>query len=1010
MVIEKYYEDPSVLHKGTMPNRAYFIPCDNKDEADCEDLEHSSRVIMLNSDDWKFKLYNNPYEVENFFENGFSDENYDIIPVPSCWQILGYDRCQYTNVNYPIPYDPPYVPHENPAGAYIKDFYIPQEFKDMKLYLNFEGVDSCFYVWVNGKMVGYSQVSHSTSEFDITDFVNAGDNTLSVLVLKWCDGTYLEDQDKLRFSGIFRDTYILARPKSHIRDFTVKSDLDSTYKNGEITLCADWIGNEKDTTVTLICPCGDILESKKMLDNKVEFKIPNAKTWNAETPNLYGLLIETEDEVILQKVGVRKIEIKDRVVYFNGVKIKLRGVNRHDSDPYTGATIDKEQLLLDLALMKRHNINAIRTSHYPNSPWATQMFDKYGFYVIDEADIESHGTTSMVGAETEYTYSKEILDDYTFGMLMQDERFTDAVVDRVQRLVERDKNCTSVLMWSMGNESGYGINLEKAAKWVKSVDKDRILHYESSIYQMVGHKNDLSNIDIHSRMYADIDSIHKYFESDYERPYVLCEYVHAMGNGPGDIEDYFELIHKYDSFVGGFVWEWCDHAVYQGKTPDGKDKFGYGGDFGEFPHDLNFCMDGLVYPDRTPHKGLFEYKNVNRPARAKIHNLENGQIEIKNYLDFTNLDDILYVKYEITHNGEIVFTDEIHSLDINPHESKVIKFNIPKMEQGVNCLNIMYFTKSDTEFMEKGYELGFDQVLLDNMYSLKTPTNKKDSTVTISENDKLIIVTGDKFRYVFNKLTGAIDKIVNNNINMLDLPMEFNIWRAPTDNDRNEVKKWVNAGYDRYITRAYTTSYKRNDDNTVITAEISLTPIYIQRIITAVVSYTIFDNGNINIHIDAQKTKEMPFLPRFGLRMFMPKSFSNVNYLGYGPHESYIDKKRASYFHRFNSTVKDLHEDYIKPQENGSHCGCKELIVSDNFDNKLKVLSNDFSFNISNYTQEELTNKKHNYELLESDYTVLCLDSHMSGIGSNSCGPVLLDKYQVNDTELTLDFDLIFEK
>lgn len=1010
MIIEKYYENPKILHIGTMANRAYYVPCANIEEAEEENLNHSSRAILLNGDDWKFKFYESPYDVEKFYETGFQEENFDIIPVPSCWQILGYERCQYTNVNYPIPYDPPYVPQQNPCGAYIKEFYLDEEYADKNLYLNFEGVDSCFYVWVNGEMVGYSQVSHSTSEFDITKYVKVGNNTLSVLVLKWCDGTYLEDQDKLRFSGIFRDTYILARPKSHIRDFTVKTQLDENYENGKIKLTTEWIGEEKETTVTLISPCGCEIEKKVLKNGEVEFEVKNAEKWNAETPNLYGLMIETDEEVILQKVGIKKIEIKEGVVYFNGVKIKLRGVNRHDSDPYTGATIDREQVLLDLALMKRYNINAIRTSHYPNSPWTTQMFDKYGFYVIDEADLESHGTTALVGAKTEWSYYKDFTDDHTFGLLMQDERFEEAILDRIQRLVERDKNCTSVLMWSMGNESGYGVNLEKSAKWIKSVDKERIVHYESSTYQMVGHTNDVSNIDIYSRMYADIPSIHHYFSrEDITKPMVLCEYVHAMGNGPGDMEDYFELIHQYDGFVGGFVWEWCDHAVYQGKTSEGKDKFGYGGDFGEFPHDGNFCMDGLVYPDRTPHKGLEEYKNVNRPARAKLVDLSKGAIEIKNYLDFTNLNDLIYAEYEVTHNGEIVQTGNILDLDIPPKTSKVINLDIDEIERGMNYLNIRYYQKEDTEFIEKGYELGFDQLELDNMYITEVVENKSDETVNITEQDKFVEVKGKKFRYVINKLTGMIEEMVNNNLKIIDLPIEINIWRAPTDNDRNEVNHWKMAGYDRYYTRAYETTVEREEDKTVVKTTVSLTPIFIQRIITAKITYTIYDNGNINVHIDAEKTKEMPFLPRFGLRMFMPKSFENVTYLGYGPNESYVDKRRSSYFGKFKSNVRDLHEDYIKPQENGSHYGCKEVSITDNFNNTFKVIADKLNFNASEYTQEELANKKHNYELEKSGHTVLCLDSHMSGIGSNSCGPGLIEKYRVNNDNLVLDFDFIFE-
>lgn len=1002
MLVKNYFEDLNTLHSGTMDNRAYYIPYPSQKEAVSGNRLLSKRLQLLNGQ-WDFKYYNSIYDVsEEFFTPGFDTSAFDRIPVPSVWQNHGYDRHQYTNVKYAIPFDPPYVPAENPCGAYVTRFDVGAGSESMRKYINFEGVDSCFYIWINGKFAGYSQVSHSTSEFDITGHVHQGTNTLAVLVLKWCDGTYLEDQDKFRMSGIFRDVYILYRPQQHIRDFFVKTSLTEEYKKAQISVELDFLRDSKEVGYTLLEPGLHLeLVKGKVNGGNIEISLDNPLLWSAETPVLYTLVLNSGDEVIAVGIGIREIKIVDRVVYLNGTKIKFKGVNRHDSNPFTGYTVTLEDMLLDLSLMKQHNINAIRTSHYPNAPLFTELCDRYGFYVIGEADIEAHGTSSLYNAGQ---------DAENFPLLAQDPAFEKSILDRVQRSVVRDKNHPCIVIWSLGNESAYGRNFENALKWIKSYDTTRLTHYESALYTPKDYKCDFSNLDLYSRMYASCEDIVNYFERDSgDKPFIQCEYIHAMGNGPGDIEDYHHLIQKYDGFCGGFVWEWCDHAIYMGKTIQGKKKFYYGGDFGEYPHDGNFCMDGLVYPDRRVHTGLLEYKNVIRPLRLTEHNSKEGKYTFRNMLDFTNIKDLLYITYQVTKNGEVTaegIIDDNSILDIKPHEEKVINLIPDKVMEGDSYIKLDYIQKIDTVFTKKGHVLGFDQVKPaidrvglreDKIHGILGETREVKGGISVDESDRHLVIKGGNFTYTYNKLTGIFDEMIFDNNVVLEKPMNYNIWRAPTDNDRNIRSKWEEAGYDMAVSRAYETRISKEEGNIRIITELSMNAVYRQRIVNISSEWNVADNGEISVDIQVEKDMEMPFLPRFGVRLFLPEEFGSVEYFGYGPYESYMDKRRSSYIGKFTANVDELHEDYIKPQENGSHWGCHYVKLASPLGAGLLVINDGtFSFNASHYTQEELTVKKHNFELEKSGSTVLCLDYVQSGIGSNSCGPELAGQYRLD--------------
>lgn len=991
------HKNLNVLHENTEENRSYYLPS-SKVISENEFIHRISDRFQLLNGDWDFKYYDSIHDatdedISNFI--GGKTNGYNKIPVPSNWQNYGYDRHMYLNTRFPFPLDPPNIPEDVPCGMYVTNFEYTEDQFAKNAFLNFEGVDSCHYVYVNGEYVGYSQVSHSTSEFNITKFLKNGKNTLSVLVMKWCDGTYLEAQDKFRMSGIFRDVYILKRTKG-IFDYFLTTKLDGTI-NIDFTFFED----NKSLKISVLNK--DIIVAKyEGKDNKVNIKVDNPVLWNAENPHLYNIIIECDNEFICDYIGFREIKIENAIVYLNGKKVKFRGVNRHDSDPVTGYTVSIKQMEKDLFLMKEHNFNSIRTSHYPNSPVFYYLCDKYGFYVIDEADNESHGTNdAFLGKDGSVGWEGKVR--AWNRLIANNPEFTKATVDRTKMCVIRDKNRPSVVIWSMGNECAYGCTFEKALEWTKKYDPTRLTHYEASRYVDDKKKYDYSNLDLHSRMYPAFTEIDDYFK-DCDKPYVLCEYSHAMGNGPGDLEDYFQLIDKYDGFCGAFVWEWCDHGIYKGTTKDGKAKYYYGGDSGEYPHDGNFCMDGLVYPDRTPHTGLYEYKNVNRPIRAS---LDNGVLTFKNHLDFTTTDNF-YVKYEICVNGDIVEKGDINLPSINPSEVGQVDFKTNVKLEGKAFLKIMYYKKEATNILSKDFPLGFDEICLNNEKISKdfgfVEKQFKDE-IHVNETTKYIIISSHDFKYTYNKFTGLWDKMVYKNTNVLDKPMEYNVWRAPTDNDRRIKENLMRANYDKAFSQSYNTKVEIIKDKVEITTNLNITAIFTQPMIKVTAKWVVANCGTIDVKLECEKDMEFPALPRFGLRMFIPKNINKVNYIGKGPYENYIDKKHASFYGDFESTFEDLHEDYIKPQENGSRV--VDYVKAYNKDFSISFVGDNFSFNGSIYTQEELTNKNHNYELLSCENNVLCIDYAQNGIGSASCGPNLIKKYEL-DYDFTFEFKMIF--
>ena len=1097
MIVPRLYENLSVLHRNTLPDRAYYVPCSVRNDMTVWNRESSDRLQMLSGCPWRFAFYPSVHDLRDLFflpdyEPGkwWKKET-----VPFCWQLKGYDSPQYTNIRYPFPFDPPYVPQDNPCGAYLHNFTWHRDPDAPCAFLNFEGVDSCFYVWLNGSYVGYSQVSHHTSEFDVTDLLKEGDNLLAVLVLKWCDGSYLEDQDKFRFSGIFRDVYLLNRPVDRIRDYVITTDLSEDFQAAELGIAFEFSRKPLPVSLTLIAPDGEhvLFDRKVTFENELgqesgkaagrepgkapasapakspSISIPVEKPllWNAEEPLLYTLVMDTGREVITEKVGFRKVEVKDCVLTLNGSPITFRGVNRHESDPITGSVCSMDQALKDLRMIKAHNFNAVRASHYPDVPWFYQLCDCMGLYVIDEADNESHGTAPLYFGEDDYAERMRL----AHVRIADNPAFIEPTLDRVRSMVIRNRNRPSILVWSMGNECGYGVTFERALRWTKETDPTRLTHYESAFYLSRDREFDVSDIDLFGRMYPAFSEVTDYLESSPDKPLLLVEYCHAMGNGPGDFKEYRDLTEIYPALCGGFVWEWCDHAIYKGKTSTGKDIFLYGGDHGELQHDANFCLDGLVYPDRRPHTGLLEYKNVHRPLRAS-YDPEREILTVENHLDFLDPAQKISASWALTHDGTLIAGGPLLLPSIAPHSTGEIPLSFFIPEKGRCFLKVTYVLKEAAGSLSAGHTLGFDEICI--------PTKENDThrkaviisgdailqggthPLTVREEDHFLLLEGRGFTYRMDTLSGLFTSLVFEGVELLDKPenascsysdctggfgmpqgmesaiqtdiysmvkpMDFNLWRAPTDNDAAPADLWRWERLDHTVTRAYEVTWSQSDTKAQINILQSVGAMSVQPILRMDTKVTVYADGRIRLDIKASKDREIQTLPRIGLRLFLPASFRHVSYFGMGPGETYIDKHHSGYHDLFRSSVSALHEDYIRPQENGSHFDCDYVVLKGtNLSGSgrpgskasgtgksgsvvsLAVASGysgqTFSFNASAYTQEELERKKHNFELEPCGRTVLCLDHKLAGIGSKSCGPDLSEKYRV--CEDTFDFSFV---
>ena len=1023
MLFPKLYEDLSILHQNTMPVHSYFIPVSRQADAASarqtemasagsasvssiqqiiSERENSDRLQMLSGCAWQFRYFPSIHDLQDEFYRAdyLPDEKWAQEIVPFSWQMRGYDENQYTNIRYPFPFDPPYVPHHNPCGAYIHKFQWYRDKEAPCTFLHFEGVDSCFYVWLNGTYVGYSQVSHHTSEFDVSGLLREGENLLAVLVLKWCDGSYLEDQDKFRMSGIFRDVYLLRRPETHITDYLITTTLSEDLHEAELSIRFTFNHEPIPVRLKLLDTPGEIAATAEGYA-EAHITVREPLLWNAETPNLYTLIIDTEHEIIRERVGFRSVCVRDGVLLLNGSPIKFRGINRHESDPVTGAVDSTEQMLKDLFMIKENNFNAVRTSHYPNAPYFYQFCDELGLYVIDEADNESHGTSTLYYTENDYSERMKL----SHERIADNPAFIEATLDRVSSMVLRNRNRPSILVWSMGNECGYGCTFEEALRWTKRTDPTRLTHYESAYYMPRDRAYDVSNIDLYGRMYPAFKDVTDYLDAKPDKPFLLVEYSHSMGNSPGDFQEYRDLTEQNPGLCGGFVWEWCDHAVYKGTATNGKAMYWYGGDHGELQHDGNFCLDGLVFPDRTPHTGLYEYKNVHRPFRSSF-DMKTGLLTVANYWDYLS-SSCVAAAYSLSADGTEIQRGTLSLPEIPPHACASVPLKLLISDRGRCFLTITYTLKETVAGLPVGHVLGFDDLPIENacvwsgFAESVFPDNSSAGNVsppTVKEDGTDICIISQGFLYRLDTLSGRFTSWKVNDREFLKKPLDFNLWRAPTDNDQPLTELWKTERLDHTVTRAYETEWKIREGTAVIRLRQSVAAMSVQPILRILSEYCIYPDGMIRIIVSAEKDSQIDTLPRIGLRIFLDRALDKVDYYGIGPWESYADKCRSGRHGLFQATVADLHEDYIRPQENGSHCDC-DYVRLNGGGLVLTVAAadgNSFSFNASPYTQEELEAKKHNYELEPCGDTVLCIDHRMAGIGSKSCGPDLSEEYRVN--------------
>ena len=992
-LFKPYYKELETIHVGCEKPRAYFIPYESRENALGHNRAHSEYFYSL-CGEWDFRFFTSPEIPRGMTLDELHGIKADKIPVPASWENFvgrGYDVPNYTNIIYPFPIDPPNVPDENPTALYTRDFYLDKSYlKGKEIFLNFEGVSSCFYVFVNGEFCAYSEVSHCTSEINVTKLLHAGENRIDVVVIKFSTASYLEDQDMFRAGGIFREVYLLARDKKRITDIFVKCDMSKNLKKATFT--AEIEGEmQNNISFALLDNNGNdagAIIAADIINKTVKFTLKNPKLWSSETPYLYTICIENGSEHILLEVGARKFEIKDRVILINGKKVKARGVNRHDSSYVLGYATPLEDMMRDLYILKQNNFNMVRTSHYPNDPRFVELCARLGFYVCNEADIETHGF--MLAKEKGYCWSE----------LSMSDDWTALYVDRAARLFERDKNNTAVIMWSLGNESGMGKNQLKMAEYIRLRNKDVLVHYEGANLSLLKDREDYHELygkatDVESYMYASVEQAVEYCEDDSEKfPFFLCEYCHAMGNGPGDLRDYWDAIYSHDRFFGGCIWEFCDHAAILGGTQN-HPEYGYGGSFGEPIHSGNFCMDGLVYPDRRLHNGMLEAKEAMKPYRITAKNAAKGRFVLENLRNFTSLDDISLL-WTLECDG-IPFCSGVYLPTTAPESAENVTLPFPKeLPEGTVTVNFVFANKNATEWAEAGYETGRTQIVIernDRMPEVKPIFAKP---VLAEDGDKITVSVANTV-YTFDKADGMLAQIRENGLDMLAGKAEVCFTRAPMDNDMYPLKRWNRVGLFETEKVCDGVKVAANSKSVKVATKLHFVANGV-KLVKAAVTYVIAEDGTLDISLDASFAKtECYMYPRIGMMLPLVKEFEKANYFGLGPMESYMDKNLAARLGRFKTTVTENHVDYLYPQENGAHYSTSWLDLHTYAGQGLLFTADGetFSFNMSHYSIDQLKNARYAHELVEENATYVNIDAFMSGTGSHSCGPRMADKYAV---------------
>ncbi|MBI1336413.1 MAG: DUF4981 domain-containing protein [Phycisphaera sp.] len=1015
------WENPGLFAVNVLPARASFQSYPTPDGAKSGRLTDAPWRLPLGGV-WKFHLADAPDFAPSGFEKpAFDDTAWADLPVPSCWQMHGHGKPHYTNVQYPFAIDPPRVPSDNPTGCYRRAFHLPAEFKGMGLRLRFDGVDSCFWVYVNGKEVGMAMGSRLPHEFDVTRHVKAGQNTLAVKVAKWSVGTYMEDQDMWWLSGIFREVSLIATPSVHVEDFYLTTVFDKNYRDAELgitaTLHNDGSKAVKGYTLEAVL-CDDrgemVIKSPLVVRCHVAAGKPARVTlkttlaqprqWSAEDPYLYNLLLTLKDakgktiESVPHKLGVRQVEIdKAGVFRVNGKPIKIKGVNRHESHPDLGRAIPLDHMVLDILTMKRHNINAVRTSHYCNDPRWYNLCDEYGLYLMDECDLETHGF-----GDAEPSWS---------GNPAHELAYTGACLDRMERMVMRDRNHASVIIWSLGNESHVGDNHQKMADLARKLDPTRPIHYE---------RDDMVRVpDMYSRMYPTAEEVHiigkaegdcprRHNQGDLpwanyaHKPFVLCEYAHAMGNGPGGLTDYQEAFYAYDRVMGGFIWEWCDHGIRQ-RTAEGEEYFAYGGDFGEWPHDGNFVCDGLVFPDREPSPGLVEYKKVIEPVQTTTIDPRKGVIEITNRYDFLGLDHLV-ASWTLVVDGDVVQRGTLKLPDVRTHGGTAqltVPFDLPKDAAGKSAwVNVTYRLLHDASWAHAGHEVAWAQFEVPTPKAAFAGVAKSSTKISVTGDGRVVWLKGPDWSITFDKLNGLVSDWTASGMPIFSRGPRPNFWRAPTDNDggRRGVgiqREWRKHGLDHCQFRLDAFGVKPTRTGVTVTTDITVAPPIHARKITTRCVYTVTPDGAVRLVYTGQPVGAWNSTwPRIGVQAHLNPNLDRVRWFGLGPGEAYSDTMKAQRLGVWDADLDAMFTNYIFPQENGNrHQTRWATLANERGDGLLVVGSPVFDFSVHRYDTVDLELANHTHELKPRDHLTLNLDMAQTGIGSNSCGPGVFEPF-----------------
>ncbi len=1013
------WENPAVISINKEAPHATLIPYATTEQALAGDPAGSPYYKLLNGD-WNFKwVYKPADKPEGFFMPGFVDESWLSIPVPSNWELQGYGIPIYVNIPYEFTEEPnpPEVPHNyNPVGSYRSWFTVPEDWDEREVFIHFGAVKSAMYLWINGEKVGYSQGSKLPAEFNITSYLKKGENLLAVEVYRWSDGTYLECQDFWRISGIERDVFLWSAPSVHIRDFWAKASLDENYQNGTLQLDLDIrnYGHEKkikkrvagytlyDEYGKMVVPPrtreialekGDCCDSISFMEEV----IPSVKHWSAEKPNLYTLVLEISDakgnilEALSCKIGFRKVELKNGMLYVNGEYILIKGVDRHEHSDKTGHVVDEQSMRQDIGLMKMNNINTVRTSHYPNDPLWYQLCDQYGLYIIDEANIESHG----IGYHPDRTLGNK-------------PEWMEAHIDRMRRMVERDKNHASVIIWSMGNEAGDGINFEAGTKWIHDRDPSRPVHYERAETR--------PHTDIYCPMYPGLAYLEKWALGNDPRTLIMCEYAHSMGNSTGNLNEYWELIRKYDKLQGGCIWDWVDQGLLK-KDENGNEYWAYGGDYGPEGtfSDYNFCVNGLINPDRSIHPALNEVKKVYQSVIFTADSIFSNKVNIYNEYNFTDLNEFDFI-YSVSANGRPISHGDLPPIDCPPGES--VSINIPLneayTEPGMEYFfNIYMKIKHGGGMLPTGYIIAMEQFPMPYAAVRIMPNPGNAFGLNYAEKGEKYIVSGRRFGISFDMTNGMLENISYGHKDLvLKAPLPY-FWREPNDNDHGygmakNMLPWKLASGNRQMKSFEVV--KADSRQVEILVNYDLPDVYSEYSIR----YKIDMEGEITLTASLHPGDSiLPDMPRFGLYMEMPGSFDNIRWFGRGPFENYVDRKTAAFVGLYGGKVEDQHVSYIRPQENGNRCDVRWMRLTDHAGDGLQFQADSlFAFTVQHYrpadvAQETRESGMHSIDVPRRYMVAINLDLFQMGVGgNNSWGACPIEKYRFPAREYTFELKI----